>query len=489
MRRRRFQSFFPRIRALSISVLVAAFGLLLAWQTLQAQEREPLPPDLSGSVKHVDKEEAEPGETLNYTVVISNQGDEPAATVSVTDALPAHVAYISDSISVLGGGLYGVSGNVVTWTGAVNNASSVQISFDAVLSDTLMSGDEVTNTVNLNFDGSILTRTAVTAVFTDTSDTVWLPAIPTSIPLPPTPDLGPIPGPGVDNAWTLVWSVSNSVYVDEFEVQEASDPDFSDAITVATTIDYFLEVEKDPSPYNVYYYRVRGVGPAGPGPWSDAQKVIGNYRDDFRDGTTGWAIRRQDTDDIENYSYYNDDHFILEIDGRWDYGIAAPMKPAPEGPYAIETRVRLNEPGNLNSYGLIFGGDWDGTRCPNSDYSSCLNHYYRLNIIWFASPDSFKVSLSRIERHDPNTNAGRGPTLWERDAVQVSRPPRSYQVWRIEVYPTGLIRLLVNDSLVTEVTDDTYVDDPYFGIFASTDEYLGSEPWFDWYDVSVLPTQ
>lgn len=482
-----FRNSFPRFRAIVISVIVASFGLFFAWQTIQAQEREPLPPDLSGSVKQVDKEEAQPGDTLRYTVVISNGGDQPAPNVWLTDALPVDVAYISDSISVSGGGLFGVSNNVITWTGAVNNEASVHISFDALLTDTLISGAEITNTANVNLNGTILTRTAVTTIFTDTSSTLWLPINLKSLPLPPLPTLAPIDGPGVDNDWTLTWSVTDATYVDEYEVQEATDPGFEDATTITTTDATSLEVTKEPSPYHSYYYRVRAIGPSGMSSWSNVEQVIGNYRDEFNDGRTGWTIRRQDTDDIENYSYYNAGHFVLEIDGRWDYGIAAPMQPAPDGAYAIETSVRMESPDNLHSYGIIFGGDWDGSTCPNSDYSSCLNHYYRLNIIWFGSPDSFKVIFSRIDRHAPINNAGRGPTLFERDTVRVNEPPSGYQVWRIEVRPSGLIRVLVNGNLVEEVIDDTYVDDPYFGVFASTDEYLGSEPWFDWYDVSVLP--
>lgn len=476
-----------KFRALAMSGSLAALFLFLAWQSIQAQEIEPLPPDLSASAKSVDTDEAQPGDTLQYTVVISNQGDQPASTVWMTDVLPAEVAYISDSIAVEGGGLYGVSNDVITWTGAVNNSASVQISFDAVLTDNLSGGDVVTNTADLNTDGFTTTLTAATTIFTDTSSVLFLPIVKWDIPVPEAPYLWPIGQPGADNDWTLEWSVSDATYIDEYEVQEAREPEFQDGSTIATTDASSLDVTKDVTPFNVYYYRVRASGPGGTGPWSNVRQAVGNYRDNFGDGTTGWAIRRQDTDDIENYSYYNDNHFVMEIDGRWDYGIGAPMQPAPAGPYAIETSVRLNSPDNLHSYGIIFGGDWDGTPCPNSDYSNCFNHYYRLNIIWHGSPDSMKVQLKRIDRHDPSSNAGRGPELFSDLTVKVNPPPKSYQVWRVEVYPSGLIKVFVNGNLVEEVMDDTYIGDPYFGVFASTDEYLGSEPWFDWYDVSVLP--
>lgn len=476
-----------KYRALALSVSMAALFLLLAWQTILAQGPEPLPPDLSTSTKSVDKDEAQPGDTLQYTVVISNGGDEPAAGVTMTDVLPAHVAYISGSIAVEGGGLYGVSSNVVTWTGAVNNSASIQISFSAILSESLSGGEAVTNTAQVDWNGSTIDLSAATTIVTDTGRTIFLPAIIYDFPIPPAPYIQPVGPPSADNDWTVTWSVWDATFIDEYEIQEARQANFEDATTIATTSASSVDVSKPVSPFPVYYYRVRAIGPGGTGPWSNVAEVVGNYRDDFGNGSTGWTIRRQDTDDIENYSYYNSNHFVMEIDGRWDYGIGAPMQPAPAGPYAIETSVRLNSADNLHSYGLIFGGDWDGTPCPNSDYSSCFNHYYRLNIIWFGSKDSMKVQLKRIERHDPGSNAGRGPELFSDLAVKVNPPPASYQVWRVEVYPSGLIKVFVNGKLVDEVMDDTFVDDPYFGVFASTDEYLGSEPWFDWYDVSVLP--
>src|SRR5206468_2898842 len=52
---------------------------------------------------------AQPGDTLTYTLTISNAGAQNASGVTATDTLPANTTFVSAS----GGGTF--AGGVVTW--------------------------------------------------------------------------------------------------------------------------------------------------------------------------------------------------------------------------------------------------------------------------------------------------------------------------------------------------------------------------------------
>ncbi len=86
-------------------------------QALRAQEIEAtLMPDLQVT-KTVDVMEVQPGGMVNYSIVVANIGTSPAFPVVLTDTLPGELYNIS-ALDVVGGGEYGVSGNVITWTGS-----------------------------------------------------------------------------------------------------------------------------------------------------------------------------------------------------------------------------------------------------------------------------------------------------------------------------------------------------------------------------------
>lgn len=284
--------------------------------------------------------------------------------------------------------------------------------------------------------------------------------------------------------WTVFWS-DGGEEVTDYELHESTDPTFA-AYTVynlgpATT----TVIAHDPALHSTYYYRVRANGEWGEGHWSNVVSIIGPYTDDFSDSSSGWTIRRQDTDDVNNSSYYENGQYVLKIGGRWDYGIASPLVRAPALPYRLETNVILDDPDNLNSYGIIFGADWNGDTCPNSDYSSCFNHYYRLNIIWFGSDIDFRVNLKRIDSHSADDNGGVGVTLIDYLYVNVGNPD-DWNTWAVEVTADGWIKIFVDNTLVAQANDATYINDPYFGLFASSDEYLGSEPHLDYYSATFL---
>lgn len=297
--------------------------------------------------------------------------------------------------------------------------------------------------------------------------------------------LYPIGRPTSAHQWTLYWSDAGPDATN-YQLHESNDPDFATYTTYDLGPVTAALVTHPPSLNNVYYYRVRATGAWGEGYWSNVETAVGPYGDYFDDSSSGWAIRRQDTDDVENSSFYASGNFVMNIGGSWDYAIGSPVIAAPAPPYRLETSVSLSAPANQHSYGLIFGGDWNGDTCPNGDYSSCFNHYYRLNVVYyFGSSTTLRYNLKRIDTHDPGNNSGSGVTLIDFTTVNVGNA-LEYNEWAIEVTETGEIRVYVDDALVGTATDSTYVNDPYFGVFASDDITPDAEPHFDWYTVTYL---
>jgi uncharacterized repeat protein (TIGR01451 family) len=469
------------------SLLAASLMLVLVFQTLFAQEHEQLPPDLSGSSKNVDHAVALPGSQLQYTVIISNSGEQPAYSVVMTDTLVSEMAYVTDSLSVTGGGLFGESGGVITWTGAVNNGIEIIVRFDALLSDTVAAGTIITNTAVIAHEATTLEFPVGTTIISQTDTTIFLPFVAKGL---PDVYLNWIGRPTSANGWTVTWSVSDPIGVTGYEIQEDTDPSFPNPTLFSTGASELSLYRQLPvSSVNTYFYRVRAIGNFGTGFWSQTRAIIGNYRDNFNNPGTGWAIRRQDTDHIENQIRYENGDFVHEMDSSWDYLIAGPMALIPSPPYRIEMRARQEEPGNLNSYGMVFGGDWVSQEpCPVWDYSTCFNQYYRLNIIWFGDDNqTLRAILKRIDTHDPANNHGRGETIIPSVNVPTQGLSGSFQNWAVEVYPNGTIKLFINGDFVTQTVDTHYIDRPYFGSFSSTDEYAGLEAHFDWFEVTALP--
>lgn len=470
------------------SFLLASLMILTMFQTIKAQEgirgQEELPPDLSNSEKDVDSPQANPGSVLHYSIFISNSGDLPANGVWMTDTLTSDLTYQSNSLSVSGGGLFGEDNGVITWTGSVNNGTQVVVSFNALLDGGLMGGEVITNTAEINYDGSTIERSAVTTIITDSF--AFLPLLFNPVPQP-TIFLNPIARPNSNNAWIVAWSVSDETYVTSYELQEATNVNFDNPTTTDIPVGTNSSLQvKALSINNLYYYRVRALGGFGMTPWSNVQQVRGGYRDDFDDPNSGWTMRRQDTDTVVNNSFYRDGNLVLEMDSSYDYQIVSSMSPAPAPPYQIESTIRLVGVDNLHSYGLIWGGDWNGQPCPNSNYSSCFNHYYRLNVIWSGNLNSkLTIQLKRIDYHDED-NVGRGVDIIPSTVVNVNPPSQGYQTWAIKVYANGVMRLFLNGNQIFEVFDTMYIQNPYFGAFSSTDEYNGLEAEFDYFQASFL---
>jgi uncharacterized repeat protein (TIGR01451 family) len=472
-----------------LSLLIAlVLGSVLV-QTLAANKLGAA--NLDNSTKEVDLSEASAGQTLQYSIVISNSGDTLASMVWLTDTLPVELSVISGSlqISITTGTTttnYSSDAGAVFWQGSLEAGNQAFINFAAVLTDAVKVGTTVTNTAVIQGDGITITRSATTTIIVyDTSATLYLPFL--SKPLP-TPFINPVFQLGASNSWNVSWDNPTSPGL-LYELQEDDNAQFTSP-TIYTEQDQLRTFTYPATTHNYFCYRVRAVSVTGiNSDWSETRCVVGDYYDDFSDNSTNWAIRRQDIDDVENSAYYQNGNYVVEIDGRWDYAIASPLARAPLPPYSIETTVRLNEQDNLNTYGIIFGADYDdeNAQCPSNHYDTCFNHYYRLMLIWFGGPSQLRLQLKRTDFHYPEDNGGGGETLIPFTDVNVQAPPEGPQTWRIDVAANGKIRIYVNDNLLREVRDELYITSPYFGVFAATNEYSGAEPWFDYYKVVGLP--
>lgn len=469
--------------------------------------------DLSGSSKSVNLDEAVAGATLNYTIVISNSENVVVTGIAMTDVLPVELTYKAGTFTYPAGETVGyssendiISTGVITWSGAVLSKGTVTLSFSADLTDTLVVDDIITNTVMIDSAGTVITPSASTTIVAEPASPYnFLPIIYKPFPELVAPTVQ-VSRPNSQNKWTLSWADANT-NVAGFEIQEAHDPTFGTVLETRNIAanENATEFERALSIDNEYFYRVRTLSSVGvvPSEWSAPVSVIGGYYDDFSNWDSGWAIRR--TTYLEKVrSWYerngDQDWFIMQVEDSWDWGLAAPYKTkAPTVPYAIEYRSQIAHTGNLVSHGAVFGADWPGEACP--DYSSedglyrhqvCFNHFYNTNIIWYG--DDLKLLFERVDYLEWRPQDGGSPmkrgsfdnyASW----FEVNKIPnvndKGWNTFRIEVRSDGL-RLFANGQQYAYTADTQWINEPYFGVFASTDEYSNSTWRFDYYKVTPL---
>ncbi len=315
----------------------------------------------------------------------------------------------------------------------------------------------------------------------------------------------------------LVWAPENATPGTVYTINRSHSPSMNPVEQTYTSETASINVQLIPSTNNVHYFTVQSDSEnAEP---SEVIRIVGPYRDDFSTNS-GWDIRRQDFDDTQNVMSYVDGKLKMHVQGRWDYFVTSPLAPAPEPPYRISTLVKFDGPGNLNTYGIIFGGDYlggacptifppvdalstervgtekeidvipDGVRAPDSPFNvvdNCLNHYYRTMFLWKDGFTHMHGLVKQIDYHDEK-NSGRGEPLSPVLELPVSSgSANDWNEWAIEVYPDGIIKILSGEDVVyTKQTDKRLIYEPYFGLWASTDEYPGSDPLWDYIVVEPI---
>ena len=466
---------------LPIVLIILLVQALSAQQSLAAAEIE--------VTKTVDRELARRGDTVQYSISMNNVSVDPATAVTMTDIVPSDLTVITASVTGGYDDSWGIDGNVITWTGSISGNEGVDISFDTVVLETAVFDEPITNTVYVTGTGSLLSDEAV---FTATEYITYSLFMPILFKVPPAPTMLSVSAPTSSNGFdtfkfTVNWTNEGS---GRYELQQSHTPDFANPTVYNAGNATSYVVNNGIANDYEYYYRVRFIVNNLSSGWSNALMQYGPYIDTFSDPTSGWKIRREDLDDSDNYSFYRDGNYVLKITGRWDFAIGSSMVKVPWNSYRIEARMRFDDGvDNLHSYGLIWGGEWEGTsECPNVGLTSCLYHNYRLNVLWYGSKDNLRTQIKRIDYHDESDGVGRGVSLAGYADNGVNSPSGGWQVWAINMYQNGTINMSINGDIIRTVYDDTYAGGgTYFGVLATSNEYSGAEPWVDWIKVIPLP--
>lgn len=318
--------------------------------------------------------------------------------------------------------------------------------------------------------------------------------------------ISPVPGqviltagqPNSTNTWELSWTESQGAT--GYEIQEAKNEEFADAVSTLVDSQTSMSVQKTPSPSNVYFYRVRSLVGLQQGPWSNVGRVVGGYYDNFENPASGWSLRR--TTYIEEvHAYYDDGEYVLDVNDRWDWGIASPGMPAPRVPYVINFDATIVDGANLWSFGAVFGGDWPAENCPAGNdfdgwylHGNCFNHFYNTNNIFYGP---IKLLFERVDRLEWCLKCGGSPMkrIGDIDPNRIKTykliDPTGWNNYRIEVRADSIKiyaakRGFEPNVLQYQYTDTRYVNSPYFGLFASTDEYTNALWRFDYFQVLPL---
>ena len=513
-----------------VIAITTALLLILTLAGLSIVTAAPATLDASKSVKQVDKAEALPGDMLSYTIVITNAGTGSGSFV-LTDTLPMGLSYIPNTLILESENAFGqanASGNTITATGSLSAATlnpEIKLTFGVTIANTIVSGTILTNEAQLDDGSGVHAIVATTKVVSQTDSFVYLPIIFNAAPAPAL-TVGSVTadsGSNYNQKWTVSW---NSVGpVNSYIVEESTDADFSNIISTVTVNGLSRQYSHGASLNPSYYYRVRYADGAG-GAWSNVVNAVGAYRDDFSANNGGWQKVRQDLDDTQNVLSYHENGFLkMHVQGRWDYFISSPLQPTPAGDYQLETRAKFDGAGNLNTYGIILGADWNGNTCPtliqNPDpvrsvdnsvvvldpneleeshiadgdsslsratiVDNCFNHYYRIMLLWKGDSNEYNLQVKRIIQHESPKNNGQGYDIVSTTSIPID-DQNGWNSWRVEVRrSTGQFKLFANNNQVASWTDTTYINDVYWGLWASTDEYPGSDPLYDYVNVRPLP--
>lgn len=422
--------------------------------------------------KAANTDVADAGDTLTYTVSIEKDG---AYTTSawLTDALPAELTYVPGSLAAADSfgdpiGTFGAQDDVITWY-EPSLAGDVWITYSALISPET-EVEDITNVAQVTGTGELITSSWETRIG---GGFLYFPMIfKRWPPVPYAPTLNAIANPDQQDDYTVSWAYGYSEPpVNTYTLQEATNADFTEDVTqyeVTGTSRAFTDKDA-----GTYYYRVRGNNTYGPGPWSNVHSVRVAFRDDFDDPGTGWETRRTSAPDIDSMEVeYDDGQLITTSDDNYDFGIFSPMVEAPDPPYQIRVRTKLDDGVYVPTYGIVFGAE-AGDFCPverdnAQDDDGCFYHYYRINIPVNAFGGHIDYEVKRIDRHVDRGKAEGKDLSDGYQSIDGVASWDGWNNWKIEVYEDRF-RVYVNGKHLGTYHDDKYIDDPLFGLL--TDNY------------------
>ncbi|MBU1092531.1 Ig-like domain-containing protein, partial [Patescibacteria group bacterium] len=113
------------------------------WMFTTAKQRVP---NITSSVKNVNKDITDPGDTLLYTVVVDNEKGGVSARVTVTDPIPTNTTYANYAS---GGFSYQSKTNQMYWRGSVPAGMSQVLEFQAKVNAPLDNGTNIVNVATM----------------------------------------------------------------------------------------------------------------------------------------------------------------------------------------------------------------------------------------------------------------------------------------------------------------------------------------------------
>jgi len=124
-------------------------------------------PDLSDSSKKVSGGKGNfvsAGDVLTYTIFLDNKG-EVSASVYLSDPIPDHTTYVTDSAEVTPpGGMLTPTASLIEWSGVVTSSASVTVSFKVTVDEEIAEEKVITNVAEISYNGSSLVRTATVTI-------------------------------------------------------------------------------------------------------------------------------------------------------------------------------------------------------------------------------------------------------------------------------------------------------------------------------------
>ena len=450
--------------------------------------------NLEDSTKTASADQVGPQGVIQYTFSIVNSGevDIPA---ELTDPLPADVTYADHECPPVVTMSCQFSGGEFHWEGTVPAEDTVVVTLTVTMNDDVEPGTAVTNTAQLvSAEQELELSAEVTVVAPTASPIQFLPF--TMYGLQPEP--GPVTltagQPNSANTFNISWT--EALASSGYEIHESNDPNFATATPSIVGPITSLALTKPASPFNVYYYRVRSLIGPKVGPWSNVVTVVGAYYDDFNDTSTGWSMRRS-TYREDVHGFYENGKYIMQVLDRWDWGISSPLKPAPRVPYSIEFESLLVAPAPQLSFGMVFGGDWNGQTCPPGlsydewyKHDNCFNHFYNTNTIYYGA---LKLLFERVDSlvWCPQCDGSPMKRVGDNITDEFNKvDPEGWNRYRIEVRDDSIKVFAAARgqplAFQFEYKETRWIGSPYFGFFASTDEYSNSTWRFEFLEILPL---
>lgn len=215
----------------------------------------------------------------------------------------------------------------------------------------------------------------------------------------------------------------------------------------------------------------------------------GNYRDDFDDPDSGWEMRRTDSNPNDwEVNYLVAEELELVVDKTKSYVIASPLVAAPERPYNIEVKARFTDQSqHRHLYGILFAANWDGTECPNSDFSSCFKRFYWLRVAW-DEPNSSNPRLEFMLKRVFTFEADNDPVSVDLIGWTGlgNATAHHWHEWDIRFEEDGDIKISFDDVLVASTRDTNDFGQLYFGLLAETRDIGDARVKFDYFKLNEI---